>query len=206
MQEGPCTTRGTTDGGFIQWPCWSPTTVYLLQYGLLWSLPHQAGSHKTKTIWPSLHMSLLQGSAHRDALSLSVERWDTFDRIRALTSSEQKMKWQRLWKESAATYLADQQCDLHLNTPHSSQTGGVWESQIRMVRSMLSTVLAHSAGRLDDISLRKFLYEAIANNRPLTVDNINVKFGAPHTKSLDHHEILCSTSPTWSVHQGWPVC
>ncbi|KAM7424138.1 hypothetical protein PAMA_000472 [Pampus argenteus] len=78
-------------------------------------------------------------------------------------------------KERVAAYLADNQCDFQMNTPHSSHTGGVWERQIRTVRSVLSTVIAESAGRLDDTSLRTFLYEAmsIVNNRPLTVDNIS---------------------------------
>ncbi|XP_037394566.1 uncharacterized protein LOC119263501 [Pygocentrus nattereri] len=80
-----------------------------------------------------------------------------------------------LSKERVAAYLADNQCDFQMNTPHSSHTGGVWERQIRTVRSVLSTVLADSAGRLDDTSLRTFFYEAmsIVNNRPLTVDNIS---------------------------------
>lgn len=78
-------------------------------------------------------------------------------------------------KDRVATYLADNQCDFQMNTPHSSHTGGVWERQIRTVKSVLSTVLANSVGRLDDTSLRTFLYEAmsIVNNRPRTVDNIS---------------------------------
>ncbi|XP_051939800.1 uncharacterized protein LOC127612976 [Hippocampus zosterae] len=78
-------------------------------------------------------------------------------------------------QERLASYLADKQCDFQMNTPHSSHTGGVWERQIRTVRSVLSTVLAQSAGRLNDSSLRTFFYEAmsIVNNRPLTVDNIS---------------------------------
>lgn len=78
-------------------------------------------------------------------------------------------------KERVTAYLAENQCDFQMNTPHSSHAGGAWERQIRTVRSVLSTVLACSVGRLDDASLRTFLYEAmcIVNNRPLTVDNIN---------------------------------
>ncbi|CAI5660104.1 unnamed protein product [Oreochromis niloticus] len=78
-------------------------------------------------------------------------------------------------KERVTAYLAENQCDFQMNTPHSSHAGGAWERQIRTVRSVLSMVLACSVGRLDDVSLRTFLYEAmcIVNNRPLTVDNIN---------------------------------
>ena len=78
-------------------------------------------------------------------------------------------------QEKVAKYLADNQCEVQMNTPHSSHTGGIWERQIRTVRSVLSTVLANSAGRLDVTSLRTILYEAmsIVNNCPLTVNNIN---------------------------------
>ncbi|KAG1924935.1 hypothetical protein F2P79_025857 [Pimephales promelas] len=73
------------------------------------------------------------------------------------------------------TYLAGKQCDFVFNAPHSSHTGGVWERQIRTVRSVLNSTLSLSSGRLDDSSLRTFFYEAMAivNSRPLTVDNLN---------------------------------
>lgn len=79
-------------------------------------------------------------------------------------------------KERVVTYLAANQCDFQMNTSHSSHSGGVWERQIRTVRSVLSTVLANSARRLDDTSLRTFLYEAmsIVNNHPLTINIISV--------------------------------
>lgn len=78
-------------------------------------------------------------------------------------------------KERVAVYLADNQCDFQMTTPHSSDAGGVWEHQIRTVRSVLSTVFAYSAGRLDDTSLRAILYEAmsIVNNCPLAVNDIS---------------------------------
>ena len=78
-------------------------------------------------------------------------------------------------RERVATYLAERQCDFYMNAPGSSHAGGVWERQIRTVRSVLNSVLAHSVGRLDDASLRTFFYEAmsIVNNRPLTVDRIS---------------------------------
>ncbi|KAK9513134.1 hypothetical protein VZT92_026696 [Zoarces viviparus] len=77
--------------------------------------------------------------------------------------------------ERVAAYLADKQCDFRMNVPDSSHVGGIWERQIRTVRNVLGSVLAHSAGRLDDASLRTFFYEAmsIVNNRPLTVDSIS---------------------------------
>lgn len=72
-------------------------------------------------------------------------------------------------------FLAEKQCDFVLNASHSSHAGGVWERQIRTVRNVLLSTLSLSSGRLDDSSLRTFLYEAITivNNRPLSVDNLN---------------------------------
>ena len=78
-------------------------------------------------------------------------------------------------KERIATYLAKKQCDFLMNVPDASHMGGVWERQIRTVRSVMSSVLTQATGRLDDASLRTFFYEAmsIVNNRPLTSETIN---------------------------------
>ncbi|GAA6111991.1 uncharacterized protein LOC113040501, partial [Tachysurus ichikawai] len=74
-----------------------------------------------------------------------------------------------------SVFLAEKQCDFVLNAPHSSHVGGVWERQIRTVRSVLRSACSLSSDRLDDASLRTFLYEAMAivNSRPLSVDNLN---------------------------------
>lgn len=60
-----------------------------------------------------------------------------------------------------------------MNVPHASHVGGVWERQIRTVRSILSVLLDQHGPQLDDESLRTFMIEAetIVNGRPLTVDN-----------------------------------
>ena len=78
-------------------------------------------------------------------------------------------------KDRVAAYLAEKQCDLVMNVPDASHMGGVWERQIRTVRSVMTWVLSKSAGRLDDASLRTFFYEAmsIINSRPLTIDSIS---------------------------------
>lgn len=62
-----------------------------------------------------------------------------------------------------------------MNAPHSSHPGGVWERQIKTVRSVLNSTLSLSHSRLNDASLRTLLYEvlAIVNSRPLTLDNLN---------------------------------
>ena len=61
-----------------------------------------------------------------------------------------------------------------MNAPRSSHTGGVWERQIRTVRSILNSVLLLCPGSLDDSSLRSIFYEvmSIVNCRPLTVNEI----------------------------------
>lgn len=78
-------------------------------------------------------------------------------------------------KERISTYLARQKCEFLMNVPEASHMGGIWEHQIRTVRSVMSAVLAQAKGRLDDISLRTFFYEAmsIVNNCPLTTDTVN---------------------------------
>ncbi|XP_052430381.1 uncharacterized protein LOC127971416 [Carassius gibelio] len=78
-------------------------------------------------------------------------------------------------QERISTYLASKQCDFLMNVPEASHMGGVWERQIRTVRSVMNAVLAQAKGRLDDTSLRTFFYEAmlIVNNRPLTTNTIN---------------------------------
>ena len=76
--------------------------------------------------------------------------------------------------ERLQTYFAEQGCDFVMNVPHASHMGGVWERQIRTIRSVLNAILHQSGGRLDSASLRTFFYEAMAivNGRPLTVDNL----------------------------------
>ncbi|XP_026116657.1 uncharacterized protein LOC113095301 [Carassius auratus] len=82
---------------------------------------------------------------------------------------------QQLDPERLTAFLADKQCDFVMNPPHSSHAGGVWERQIKTVRSVLNATVSLSSGRLNDASLRTLFYEAMAivNSRPLTVDNLN---------------------------------
>lgn len=77
--------------------------------------------------------------------------------------------------ERLNTFLTEKQCEFVMNAPHASHAGGVWERQIRTVRSVLDATLLLSPGRLNDASLRTFFYEtmAIVNSRPLTVDTLN---------------------------------
>lgn len=67
------------------------------------------------------------------------------------------------------------ECEFLMNPPAASHMGGVWERQIRTIRSVLSAILDQSAQMLDSTSLRTFLYEvmAIVNSRPLTTVHLN---------------------------------
>ena len=65
-------------------------------------------------------------------------------------------------------------CEFVMNVPSASHMGGVWERQIRTVRSILTAILDKSTSRLDTTSLSTFLYEtmAIINSRPLSVEHL----------------------------------
>ncbi|XP_043981082.1 uncharacterized protein LOC122835801 [Gambusia affinis] len=83
-------------------------------------------------------------------------------------------------------------CEFVLNTPSSSHMGGVWERQIRTIRSVLTAILDKTSKRLDSSSLRTFLYEvmAIVNSRPLTVENLS----DPSSEPLTPNHILMMKS------------
>lgn len=89
--------------------------------------------------------------------------------------NEFKAALQELDTQRLSTFLSHEQCDFVMNAPHSSHAGGVWERQIKTVRSVLNSTLSLSHDRLNDASLRTLFYEAMAivNSRPLTVDNLN---------------------------------
>ena len=74
--------------------------------------------------------------------------------------------------------LLKENCDLvdfKMNVPLASHMGGVWERQIRSVRSVLNPLLRDNALQLDDEALRTLMseVEAIINSRPLSVDSLN---------------------------------
>ncbi|PFX12189.1 hypothetical protein AWC38_SpisGene23891 [Stylophora pistillata] len=56
----------------------------------------------------------------------------------------------------------------------ASHMGGVWERQIRTVRSVLSSLLSSNGSQLDDGSLRTLVceVESIVNSRPLTINQL----------------------------------
>ena len=84
-------------------------------------------------------------------------------------------EFKELMKEIEQERVKELGCSFVMNPPASSHMGGVWERQIRTVRSVLTSILDQSARRLDSSSLRTFLYEvmAIVNSRPLTTEHLN---------------------------------
>ena len=89
------------------------------------------------------------------------------------------------------TFLTTQGCDYikwERNTPHASHMGGVWERQIRTVKSVVQSLLKSSPRKLDEESLRTFLTEAegIVNSRPLTLENLN----NPEIEPISPNQIL----------------
>ena len=74
--------------------------------------------------------------------------------------------------------LLKENCDwtnFKMNSPSASHAGGVWERQIRTIRSVLSALLEKNASSLDGESFHTLICEteAIVNSRPLTVDNLS---------------------------------
>ena len=84
---------------------------------------------------------------------------------------ELKQAFEELNRDSINARMLDMDCEFKFNPPSASHMGGVWERQIRTVRSVLAGILDKSTSvRLDTASLRTLLYEvmAIVNSRPLT--------------------------------------
>ncbi len=85
-------------------------------------------------------------------------------------------------------------CEFLMNPPAASHMGGVWERQIRTIRSVLSAVDL----TLDSASLRTFLYEvmaivmAIVNSRSLTTEHLNDTSG-PEPVTPNHILTMKST-------------
>ncbi|XP_020556659.2 uncharacterized protein LOC110014220 [Oryzias latipes] len=96
--------------------------------------------------------------------------------------------------------LKEHGCEFIMNVPSASHMGGVWERQIRTIRSVLTAILDQSSKRLDSSSLRTFLYEvmAIINSRPLSTDHLN----DPSFEPLTPNHILMMKSSIISPPPG----
>ena len=80
------------------------------------------------------------------------------------------MDHKRLQEISSKEFNADWLINWNRNPPAASHMGGVWERQIRTVRSILSSLLRNYGHALNDESLRTLMteVECIVNCRPLT--------------------------------------
>lgn len=86
-------------------------------------------------------------------------------------------------------FLLKNGCDtftFNMNPPSASHRGGVWERQIRSIRSVLSALMLQSGTQLDDECLRTLMCEvtAVINSRPLTTDNLNDCTASPLSPSM----------------------
>ena len=83
--------------------------------------------------------------------------------------------WNDMNQNQIHNFLLTKNCDwiqFEMNVPHASHMGGVWERQIKSVRSVISALMADLGDQLDDETLRTLFTEAenIVNSRPLTAD------------------------------------
>ncbi|XP_028413601.1 uncharacterized protein LOC114536441 [Dendronephthya gigantea] len=80
--------------------------------------------------------------------------------------------WNEMNQDHVRQFLLTKNCDWIMNVPHSSHMGGVWERQIRTVRSVISAIMTELGDQLDDETLRTLFAETenIVNSRPLTAD------------------------------------
>lgn len=79
-----------------------------------------------------------------------------------------------------------------MNPPSASHQGGVWERQIRTIRSVLNGMFEKYQSRVDTATLRTMFYKMmnIVNSRPLAVDSIN----SPHKTVITPNHILTMKS------------
>lgn len=72
-------------------------------------------------------------------------------------------------------FVSQHMIDFRFNPPSASHAGGVWERQIRTIRSILTTMLTRLTHPPDSTTMRVFLYEAMAviNSRPLSNHTLN---------------------------------
>ena len=80
--------------------------------------------------------------------------------------------------DKISNYLLTETCDWinwEKNTPRASHMGGVWERQIRTIRSILTSLLKSHDSVLNSESFNTLVkeVECIVNSRPLDVQNIN---------------------------------
>ena len=109
-------------------------------------------------------------------------------------SNELQKAFDELDTDKVHHFLLQKNCDFIFNFPYASHMGGVWERQIRTVRSILTSMLAEKSCTVFDTSaLRTFFCEitAIINSRPLSVKDIDDPAG-PEPLTPNHLLLLKS--------------
>ena len=89
-------------------------------------------------------------------------------------------------------YMEKNRITFQFNPPSASHTGGVWERQIKTIKSILQGMATPYTNRLDSAGLRTSFYEAMAsiNSHPISFTRSN-----PHPKSSTNPQISSCTPP-----------
>ena len=93
-------------------------------------------------------------------------------------SNELKKAWKEMDHTKIHTFLQSESCDWitwEWNPPEASHMGGVWERQIRTVRTILSSLLKSHDEVLNDEGFHTLIkeVECIVNSRPLSPEDVN---------------------------------
>ena len=122
--------------------------------------------------------SILSTLLKKNRSQLNDEELRTFMcEAEAVTRGELREALDKMDQSKINSTLTKLNCDwieFNFNAPSASHMGGVWERQIRTVRSVLSALLKKNGSQLNDEGLRTFMCEAeaVINSHPLTTDNI----------------------------------
>jgi hypothetical protein len=101
---------------------------------------------------------------------------------------EFKEAMKEMCNEECKRRLMEFDCEFEFNPPAASHMGGVWERQIRSVRSVLFSIFGDNKKPLKPSELRTLLHEAAAvvNSRPLCVESLE----SPDSMPLSPNHIL----------------
>ena len=195
LSETKSSTSTAEDGRSSFRPIGTSRSIYLQCSGLLRAILHQRRAKGIEAIWSALY---LHGFACHppgnsifidDGLILEAYRRFVCRRgpVQQLRSdqgtnfvgakNELEAALREMNQDKIRRELLKNGCDWFswkVNAPHSSHMGGVWERQIRTVRSVLTGLLQNHASQLNDESLRTLMIEveAIVNSRPIATDDL----------------------------------
>ena len=123
-----------------------------------------------------------------NALRRFICRWGSVREIRCDRATnfigaeaELKKAIEEMDDQEIKAELLKENIDWIKNPACASDFGGVWERQIRSIKSVMNGLIREHGSRLDEESLRTFLCEAeyTINNRPVTVETLNDPLSAP---------------------------